>query len=217
MDNKNNTNDSVLDDFTSNMTTISEKIIISKYQISYIILSLIPFTIYRICVQIFQKITWGKQIDLQMSLSNFNEFCKVTSNHSYKDLALTIATILVILIISLICGLRILKYKTKKENVKKLKKGIIGLQLIITGVMIFFISNAYNSSKGSITHYGYRFEWMQSQSSYEETDVTYDIIKSENDLKNIYFLNFAIEIAFEMICSIISIKFQNKIISEICI
>ena len=56
MDNKNNTNDSVLDDFTSNMTTISEKIIISKYQISYIILSLIPFTIYRICVQIHIKI-----------------------------------------------------------------------------------------------------------------------------------------------------------------
>ena len=196
MSNKNDNDHSLLDDFTTNMNTVPEKKIMSTYQICYIILSLIPFTIYRIAENIFLSSTFWRQAELQFSLLDFDIFCKVTNELSYKLLAISIS-----------------KYKIKKEDVKKFKKGIIVLQLIITSIIIFFISVDYINAKPDKLYID-KYERLANQNYDDPPNVLYEIRENENKMHMVFNLNFATEIILEIVCSFVSIKFQNKIIEK---
>ncbi len=154
MSNKNDINHSLLDDFTTNMSSASEKKLMLIYQILYIVLSLIPFSIYRIAENIFENGTYRIQAELQFSLSDMDNFCKVTNELSYKLLAISIMLILSVLIMSFISILKISKFKMEKEDIKKFKKGII----------IFFISVDYKNVKGTIPWHIDKYESMVNQS-----------------------------------------------------
>ena len=110
MSNKNDINHSLLDDFTTNMSSASEKKLMLIYQILYIVLSLIPFSIYRIAEHIFENSTYRIQAELQFSLSDMDNFCKVTNELSYKLLTISIMLILSVLIMSFISILKISKF-----------------------------------------------------------------------------------------------------------
>lgn len=212
MNNNNNSNYNLLDDFTANMYTVSEKKIKSELQISFVILSLIPWTIYGIVIYFFMTDTWKKQSSLQFSISDFDNFYRVSCELSYKILIATIILIFFIFIVSIISTINISKYKIKKEYIKSLIKNICILQLIIFSVMLFFFCINYYNAISGIPSYIDRFEWLESQSKSKNQNITYNFNKNENKIKRTYNINLAIEIFFEVICSIISIKFQEKII-----
>ena len=213
MSNKNDNDHSLLDDFTTNMSTVPEKKLMSTYQICYIILSLIPFTIYRIAENIFLSSTFWRQAELQFSLLDFDNFCKVTNELSYKLLAISVMLILSVLIMSFISILKVSKYKIKKEDIKKFKKGIIVLQLIITSIIIFFLSVDYINAKPDKLYID-KYERLANQNYDDPSNVLYEIKESENKMHIVFNLNFATEIILEIVCSFVSIKFQNKIIEK---
>lgn len=209
MNNKNNFDCNLMDNFID-MGTVSEKKIKSEIQISYIILSLIPMTIYRIVIYLVMKNTWIKQSNLQFSLLDFNEFCKISSDLSYKILIISIILVISICIMSYISTLNISKYKIKKEYVKNFIKTLRTLQLIISSIIIFFFCIDYVNAISGIPSYISRFEWMEGQTKNKNSNIIFDFHKSENQIKVTYNINLAIEIIFEIMCSIISIKFQEK-------
>lgn len=217
MSNKNDINHNLLDDFTTNMSTASEKKLMLIYQILYIVLSLIPFTIYRIAEHIFENNTYSIQAKLQFSLLDVDNFCKVTNEFSYKLLAISIMLILSVLIMSFISILKISKFKMEKEDIKKFKKGIIILQLLISIIIIFFISVDYKNVKGTIPWHIDKYESMVNQNDSNASNIIYEIKKSENKMNMVFNLNFATEIILEIICSFVSINFQNKIIDKNCV
>ncbi len=217
MSNKNDINHSLLDDFTTNMSTASGKKLMLIYQILYIVLSLIPFTIYRIAEHIFANGTYRIQAELQFSLLDMDNFCKVTNELSYKLFAISIMLILSVLIMSFISILKISKFKMEKEDIKKFKKGIIVLQLIISSIIIFFISVDYYNSKSTIPWHIEKYESMVNQSDNNALNIIYEIKESENKMNMVFNLNFATEIILEIVCCIVSIKFQNKIIEKNCV
>ena len=187
------------------------------YQILYIVLSLIPFSIYRIAENIFANGTYRIQAELQFSLSDMDNFCKVTNELSYKLLTISIMLILSVLIMSFISILKISKFKMEKEDIKKFKKGIIILQLLISIIIIFFISVDYKNVKGTIPRHIDKYESMVNQNDNNASNIIYEIKESENKMNMVFNLNFATEIILEIVCSFVSINFQNKIIDKNCV
>ena len=214
MSNNDDINHDLLDDFTTNMSTASEKKLMLIYQILCIILSLIPFIIYRIVENIFLNNTYREQAELQFSLLDMDNFCKITTELSYKFLAISVILIISVLIMSFISILKISKFKMEKEDIKKFKKGIIVLQLIISSIIIFFLISDYNNAKSPITWHIDKYESMVNQKDNNASNIIYEIKESENKMNMIFNVNFAIEIIFEIACCFVSIKFQNKIIEK---
>ena len=217
MSNKNDNNHNLLDDFTTNMSTVSEKKFMLIYQTLYIVLSLIPFTIYRIVEHILLNNTYWIQAKLQFSLLDIDNFCKVTNELSYKLLVISVMLILSVLIMSFISILKISKFKMEKEDIKKFKKGIIVLQLIISSIIIFFISVDYYNSKSTIPWHIDKYESMVNQNDNNAPNIINDIKESENKMNMVFNFNFATEILLEIVCSFVSIEFQSKIIEKNCI
>ena len=55
---------------------------------------------------------------------------------------------------------------------------------------------------------------MVNQNDNNASNIIYEIKENENKMNIVFNLNFATEIILEIVCSIVSIKFQNKIIEK---
>lgn len=201
----------------NDMETISEKRIKSEFQIKYIILSIIPWTIYRIMIYAFEKTMYIKEISLQMSSASFEEICNIYRQYNNKDFIISILLIFVIFIGTIVIARNISnKYKIKKEYVKNIIKSICVLQLIISSVILFFFCVDYSNDGNPTLLHTDKVEALEkltkdsNQKQYLKS--INDVSKEKNKIILSYKINLTIKIVIHIICSVLSIKYQSKIL-----
>ena len=205
MENRQESNLDILETMQDGKIIGSEKKIKDSFIIKYIIIFLIPWTIYRLSVNFAQDKYFKDIFNFQFSLSSIEQFKETIINFSYKLLAFSIIVILLNFLIVFISSSSIFKkYKIKKEHIKNIMKVIIVIQLVFFGIHAFFFTVNYINNTDTNENYKVIYERLQkeqnnSKSNKNNTYIEYNV----NDYINEARQNIKVHLAIAIILDII--------------
>ena len=117
--------------------------ILGEFIEKYVILSLIPFTIYRIGIYIITDIGSKAMQEEQFSILNYYN---IANELSYKILFFSIAIVLAGLLVVILSSMLIFKkYRLRSEDINSVMKAIIITQIIFFCITTFFYFISYNN------------------------------------------------------------------------
>ncbi len=217
MNNETNLKFDILEEVVDGKIVASEKKIKDNFLVRYVIIFLIPLTIYRLSVNIAQDKYFKEIFDYQFSLSSIEQFTQTTINYSYKILAFSIILIILNFLIVLISSISTFKkYKVKREDIKGIMKTVIIIQLIFVIVHSFFFGVTYINNKGvnesHISIYERLEQKQNTNKSNKNNNNEYNIYEYINKVDQTIKVHFIVEIFTDILCVILCIVFQKKIL-----
>ncbi len=218
MENRQESNLDILETMQDSKIIGSEKKIKDSFIIKYIIIFLIPWTIYRLSVNFAQDKYFKDIFNFQFSLSSIEQFKETIINFSYKLLAFSIIVILLNFLIVFISSSSIFKkYKIKKEHIKNIMKVIIVIQLVFFGIHAFFFTVNYINNTDTNENYKVIYERLQkeqnnSKSNKNNTYIEYNVNDDINEARQNIKVHLAIAIILDIICTTLCVLLQKKIL-----
>ncbi len=212
MNNQTNLKFDILEEVVDGKIVATEKKMKDNFLVRYVITALVPLTIYRLIVNIIQDKYFKQIFDYQFSLSSIEQFTQSTINYSYKILIFSIILMLLDFLVVLISSISTFKkYKIKKENIKGIMKTIIIVQLIFAIVHSFFFGVNYIDNKGTNeSHISIYERLVQKQNDNKQDE--YNIYEYLNKVDENINVHFVIVIIVQILCTILCILFQKKIL-----
>lgn len=193
------------------MTTPKNKIT-SEFIEKYIVIALIPFTIYQIGIYTIRTLGHKALDDQQFSIESIVNFSDIATNLSYNILAFSIIFVLSNFLVVFFSSKFIFrKYKARKEDFIGIMKVIIILQLIFTSISTLYYYVSYNDEIGINNSYISKFEWLESNNK-KTSSTNYDIKKYITDINKINQINLAILIIVNFVCIIFCVFWQSRIL-----
>ena len=120
--------------------------ILGEFIEKYVILSLIPFTIYRIGIYIITDIGSKAMQEEQFSINSILNYYNIANELSYKILFFSIAIVLAGLLVVILSSMLIFKkYRLRSEDINSVMKAIIITQIIFFCITTFFYFISYNN------------------------------------------------------------------------
>ena len=183
--------------------------ILGEFIEKYVILSLIPFTIYRIGIYIITDIGSKAMQEEQFSINSILNYYNIANELSYKILFFSIAIVLAGLLVVILSSMLIFKkYRLRSEDINSVMKAIIITQII------FFCIISYNNEIKFNSVLGNRFEWLSNNEKKKNSTENYDVKKYITDIENCYKTNFTIVLITNFSCTILEILLQKKILDS---
>ena len=137
--------------------------ILGEFIEKYVILSLIPFTIYRIGIYIITDIGSKAMQEEQFSINSILNYYNIANELSYKILFFSIAIVLAGLLVVILSSMLIFKkYRLRSEDINSVMKAIIITQIIFFCITTFFYFISYNNEIKFNSVLGNRFEWLST-------------------------------------------------------
>lgn len=193
------------------MTTPKNKIT-SEFIEEYIVIALIPFTIYQIGIYTIRTLGHKALDDQQFSIESIVNFSDIATNLSYNILAFSIIFVLSNFLVVFFSSKFIFrKYKARKEDFIGIMKVIIILQIIFTSISTLYYYVSYNDEIGINNSYISKFEWLESNNK-KTSSTNYDIKKYITDINKINQINLAILIIVNFVCIIFCVFWQSRIL-----
>ena len=183
--------------------------ILGEFIEKYVILSLIPFTIYRIGIYIITDIGSKAMQEEQFSINS------ILNELSYKILFFSIAIVLAGSLVVILSSMLIFKkYRLRSEDINSVMKAIIITQIIFFCITTFFYFISYNNEIKFNSVLGNRFEWLSNNEKKKNSTENYDVKKYITDIENCYKTNFTIVLITNFSCTILEILLQKKILDS---
>ena len=188
--------------------------ILGEFIEKYVILSLIPFTIYRIGIYIITDIGSKAMQEEQFSINSILNY-NIANELSYKILFFSIAIVLAGLLVVILSSMLIFKkYRLRSEDINSVMKAIIITQIIFFCITTFFYFISYNNEIKFNSVLGNRFEWLSNNEKKKNSTENYDVKKYITDIENCYKTNFTIVLITNFSCTILEILLQKKILDS---
>lgn len=189
--------------------------ILGEFIEKYVILSLIPFTIYRIGIYIITDIGSKAMQEEQFSINSILNYYNIANELSYKILFFSIAIVLAGLLVVILSSMLIFKkYRLRSEDINSVVKAIIITQIIFFCITTFFYFISYNNEIKFNSVLGNRFEWLSNNEKKKNSTENYDVKKYITDIENCYKTNFTIVLITNFSCTILEILLQKKILDS---
>ena len=189
--------------------------ILGEFIEKYVILSLIPFTIYRIGIYIITDIGSKAMQEEQFSINSILNYYNVANELSYKILFFSIAIVLAGLLVVILSSMLIFKkYRLRSEDINSVMKAIIITQIIFFCITTFFYFISYNNEIKFNSVLGNRFEWLSNNEKKKNSTENYDVKKYITDIENCYKTNLTIVLITNFSCTILEILLQKKILDS---
>ena len=189
--------------------------ILGEFIEKYVILSLIPFTIYRIGIYIITDIGSKAMQEEQFSINSILNYYNIANELSYKILFFSIAIVLAGLLVVILSSMLIFKkYRLRSEDINSVMKAIIITQIIFLCITTFFYFISYNNEIKFNSVLGNRFEWLSNNEKKKNSTENYDVKKYITDIENCYKTNLTIVLITNFSCTIIEILLQKKILDS---
>ena len=189
--------------------------ILGEFIEKYVILSLIPFTIYRIGIYIITDIGSKAMQEEQFSINSILNYYNIANELSYKILFFSIAIVLAGLLVVILSSMLIFKkYRLRSEDINSVMKAIIITQIIFFCITTFFYFISYNNEIKFNSVLGNRFEWLSNNEKKKNSTENYDVKKYITDIENSYKTNFTIVLITNFSCTILEILLQKKILDS---
>ena len=189
--------------------------ILGEFIEKYVILSLIPFTIYRIGIYIITDIGSKAMQEEQFSINSILNYYNIANELSYKILFFSIAIVLAGLLVVILSSMLIFKkYRLRSEDINSVMKAIIITQIIFFCITTFFYFISYNNEIKFNSVLGNRFEWLSNNEKKKNSTENYDVKKYITDIENCYKKNFTIVLITNFSCTILEILLQKKILDS---
>ncbi len=186
--------------------------ITSEFIEKYIVIALIPFTIYQIGIYIIRTLGHKALDDQQFSIESIVNFSDIAINLSYNILAFSIIIVLSNFFVVFFSSKVIFKkYKARKEDFIGIMKIIIILQLIFTSISTLYYYVSYIDEIGINNSYISKFEWLESNNK-KTSSINYDIKKYIADINKINQINLTILIIVNLVCISFCIFWQSRIL-----
>ena len=189
--------------------------ILGEFIEKYVILSLIPFTIYRIGIYIITDIGSKAMQEEQFSINSILNYYNIANELSYKILFFSIAIVLAGLLVVILSSMLIFKkYRLRSEDINSVMKAIIITQIIFFCITTFFYFISYNNEIKFNSVLGNRFEWLSNNEKKKNSTENYDVKKYITDIENCYKTNLTIVLITNFSCTILEILLQKKILDS---
>lgn len=189
--------------------------ILGEFIEKYVILSLIPFTIYRIGIYIITDIGSKAMQEEQFSINSILNYYNIANELSYKILFFSIAIVLAGSLVVILSSMLIFKkYRLRSEDINSVMKAIIITQIIFFCITTFFYFISYNNEIKFNSVLGNRFEWLSNNEKKKNSTENYDVKKYITDIENCYKTNLTIVLITNFSCTILEILLQKKILDS---
>ena len=196
------------------VATPKKKIIVEFIE-KYVILSLIPWIIYRIGIYIITDVGSKAMQEEQFSISSILNYYNIANELSYKILFFSIIIVLTGLLIVILSSMLILKkYRLKSEDINSVMKAIIATQIIFFCITTFFYFISYNNEIKFNSALGSRFEWLSNKEEKKNSTDNYDVKKYIAEIEDCYQTNLIILLVTNFSCTILEIALQKKILEN---
>lgn len=203
------------------ITTSKEKI---KWVFTrnYTIIGLIFFIIYKLTFEIISREYMKMFNYFQRTMHNVESFMENLYNEFYILLIICIAIILSNFLVVLLSSASIfLKYQIKKSDLKNVIKRIVTIQLIFIGVLSFEFTVAYindmSTSDVNTRRLGQviagTFNVDEIQARLQNSDIKL-IDENINKMEIIYTIRYITLLVTNIVCSLLCIKWQKKILEK---
>lgn len=192
-----------------------KKKIIGEFIEKYVILSLIPWIIYRIGIYIVTDVGSKSMQEEQFSISSILNYYNIANELSYKILFFSIVIVLAGLLVVIVSSMFVLKkYRLRSEDVNSVMKAIIAIQIIFWCFTTFFYFISYNNEIRFNSALGSRFEWLSNKEEKKNSTDNYDVKKYITDIENCYQTNLVILLVTNFSCTVIEVMLQKKILEN---
>ena len=189
--------------------------ILGEFIEKYVILSLIPFTIYRIGIYIITDVGSKSMQEEQFSISSILNYYNIANELSYKILFFSIVIVLAGLLVVILSSMFVLKkYRLRSEDVNSVMKAIIAIQIIFWCFTTFFYFISYNNEIRFNSALGSRFEWLSTKEEKKNSTDNYDVKKYVTDIENCYQTNLVILLVTNFSCTVVEVVLQKKILEN---
>lgn len=189
--------------------------ILGEFIEKYVILSLIPFTIYRIGIYIITDIGSKAMQEEQFSINSILNYYNIANELSYKILFFSIAIVLAGSLVVILSSMLIFKkYRLRSEDINSVMKAIIITQIIFFCITTFFYFISYNNEIKFNSVLENRFEWLSNNEKKKNSTENYDVKKYITDIENCYKTNLTIVLITNFSCTILEILLQKKILDS---
>lgn len=184
----------------------------------YILLTLIPWTIYRLAVNIINFIDNEPIYEQQYSIDSIGNYANLSINLSNKIFILSLTLILCnFLVIYISSKLIFKKYKIRSNDLNYLVKVIIIIQILFVCIFSFFFYVDYNNLIARNPIFKDKFEWLLEQKQTQmskKNDIQLDINDINmyiNNVTTVQRVELAILIILEIVSAFLCTFWQYKI------
>lgn len=192
-----------------------KKKIIGEFIEKYVILSLIPWIIYRIGIYIITDVGSKAMQEEQFSISSILNYYNLANELSYKILFFSIVIVLAGLLVVIMSSMIVLKkYRLKSEDINSVMKAIIVIQIVFLCVTTFFYFLSYNNEIRFNSTLGERFEWLSNKEEKKNSADNYDVKKYIADIESCYQTNLVILLVTNFSCTVLEIALQKRILEN---
>lgn len=192
-----------------------KKKIIGEFIEKYVILSLIPWIIYRIGIYIITDIGSKAMQEEQFSINSILNYYNIANELSYKILFFSIAIVLAGSLVVILSSMLIFKkYRLRSEDINSVMKAIIITQIIFFCITTFFYFISYNNEIRFNSTLGSRFEWLSNKEKKKNSTDNYDVKKYITDIENCYQTNLVILLVTNFSCTVLEVVLQKKILEN---
>lgn len=195
-----------------NVCTPKRKII-GEFIEKYVILSLIPWIIYRIGIFIITDVGSKAMQEQQFTISSIVNYYNIANELSYKILFFSIVIVLSgLLVVAFSSKFVLNKYKIKAEDINSVMKAIIITQIIFFCITTFFYFISYNDEILFNSVLEDRFEWLADKESEKNNTGSYDVKRYTTYIDKCYKTNLVILLATNFSCTVLEVVLQKKIL-----
>lgn len=195
-----------------NVCTPKRKII-GEFIEKYVILSLIPWIIYRIGIFIITDVGSKAMQEQQFTISSIVNYYNIANELSYKILFFSIVIVLSgLLVVAFSSKFVLNKYKIKAEDINSVMKAIIITQIIFFCITTFFYFISYNDEILFNFVLEDRFEWLADKESEKNNTGSYDVKRYTAYIDKCYKTNLVILLATNFSCMVLEVVLQKKIL-----
>lgn len=186
---------------------------------NYTIIALIFFTIYKLTFEIIDSEYIKKFNYFERTIQNIENYMENMNNQLYIVLAISILLILSNFLVVFISSTLIFsKYKIKRLDLKSVTKKIIIMQIIFIGVLSFDFTVAYINDMRTSGVDRWRLGKLVGIDTHKQTQIQnpdYQIVdKNMNKIYIMHTFRYILLLGTNIICSILCIKLQKKILEE---
>ncbi len=185
---------------------------------NYTFIALIPFVIYKIVFHLIDDKFIRMFNYFESTILNVEEYIKNINLQAFQVVAISIALILCnFLVVGLSSMLIFKKYKVKKEDLSKIMKSVMIIQLVFIIVLSLVFGISYVNKSTGIFIDRYRIEKLLQNDNIGNPNIqntNYTVDEYVTQVNNIYLFSFIFLMFANVICAISCTFLQEKIIQN---